>query len=61
MRGDICIIVDLRVANQAIKSERHLIATVEKIVQEMRETCHFSKLDLLSAYHQLELDVNRKK
>ena len=42
--GDIRIIFDTRVANQAIKRERHPIPTVEEIVQEMRGACHFSKL-----------------
>ena len=45
----------MRVANRAIKRERHPIPTVEEIVQEMSEVCHFSKLDLRSGYHQLEL------
>ena len=44
--GNIHIIVDMRVANQAIKRERHPIPTVEEIVQEMSGACHFSKLDL---------------
>ena len=47
----------MRVANQAIKRERHPILTVEEIVQEMSGACHFSKLDLRSGYHQLELDA----
>ena len=55
--GDIRIIIYMRVANQAIKRERHPIPTVEEIVQEMSGACHFSKLDLRSGYHQLELDA----
>ena len=55
--GDIRIIVDIMVANQAIKRERHPIPTVEETVQEICGACHFSKLDLRSGYHQLELDA----
>ena len=47
----------MRVANEVIKRERHSIPTVEEMVQEMSGTCHFSKLDLRSGYHQLELDT----
>ena len=42
----ICIIVDMRVSNQAIKRERHPIPTVEEIIQEISGDCDFSKLDL---------------
>ena len=59
--GDICIIVDMRVANQAIKRERHPLPTVEEIVQEMSGACHFSKLDLRSGYHKLELDATSRE
>ena len=45
------------VSNQAIKRERHPIPAVREIVQEMSGACHFSKLDLGSGYHQLELDA----
>ena len=55
--GDIRITIDMRVANQAIKRERHSIPTVEEIVQEMNEACHFSKLEISSGYHKLELDA----
>ena len=50
--GDIRIIIDIKVANQAFKRS---ILTVEEIVQEMSVGCYFSKLDLRSGYHQLEL------
>ena len=44
--GSICVIVDIRVGNQAIKRERHFIPPGEEFVQEMSGICHFSKLDL---------------
>ena len=50
--GDVRIIADMRAANQAIKRERHPIATAEEIVQEMSGACQFSKLALRSGYHQ---------
>ena len=55
--GNICIIVDMKVANQAIQSERYPVPTVEEIVQKMIGAFHFSKLNLCSEYHQLELLV----
>ena len=51
----------MRVANQAIKRQKHPIRTVEEIVQEMSGACHFSKLDLRSGYHQLELDATSRE
>ena len=55
--GNICIIVDMKIANKAIKRKRHPIHTVKEIVHKMSGACHFSKLDLHSGYHQLELDA----
>ena len=49
--------VDMWVANQAIKRERHPIPTVKEIVQEMSGAWHFSKLHLHLGYHQLELNA----
>ena len=55
--GDIRIIVDMTVANQAIKREIHPVTSLEGIVQEMSGACHFSKLEMRSRYHQLEIDA----
>ena len=60
-RGNICIIIDMRVANQAIKREMHPIPTAEEIVQEISGACHSSKLDCRSGFQQFQLDVDLKK
>ena len=39
----ICIIVDMRVSNQAIKRERHPIPTVKEIIQEIKWRLRFLK------------------
>ena len=59
--GSICVIVDMRVGNQAIKRERHFIPPGEEFVQEMSGICHFSELDLRWGYHQLELNAASQK
>ncbi|CAB4023777.1 Transposon Tf2-9 poly, partial [Paramuricea clavata] len=53
--GDIRVCVDMRQANSAIIRERHPIPTIEETLQELQGATVFSKLDLRSAYHQIEL------
>ena len=54
--GDIRICVDMRAPNQAIKRTRHITPTIEDLTNALNGATVFSKLDLNSAYHQLELD-----
>lgn len=54
--GDIRICADLRVANKAVKRTRYQIPTVEQLLSEMGNAGIFSKIDLNSYYHQIELD-----
>ena len=48
--------IDMRMANRAIIREWHVTPTIEEIVQDLNGATVFSKLDLRSAYNQLELD-----
>ena len=48
--------IDMRMANRAIIRERHVTPTIEEIVQDLNGATVFSKLNLRSAYNQLELD-----
>ena len=48
--------INMRMANRAIIRERHVTPTIEEIVQDLNGATVFSKLDLQSAYDQLELD-----
>lgn len=54
--GDVRICVDMRAPNQAIKRTRHVTPTLEDLINALNGASVFSKLDLNSAYHQLELD-----
>ncbi|MCG8430742.1 MAG: RNA-directed DNA polymerase, partial [Candidatus Omnitrophica bacterium] len=53
--GGIRICVDMREANKAIQRERHVIPTLDDLVNDLNGATVFSTLDLSSAYHQLEL------
>ena len=46
----------MRAPNQAIKRTRHITPTIEDLINALNGATVFSKLDLNSAYHQLELD-----
>ena len=54
--GDIRICVDMRRANEAIERERHPIPTIEEVLHDLNGSTVFSKLDLKSGFHQVELD-----
>ncbi len=49
------ICVDMRLPNQAVCRERHISPTVDDIIHDLNGAVMFSKLDLNSGYHQLEL------
>ncbi|CAC5416418.1 unnamed protein product [Mytilus coruscus] len=53
---EIRLCVDMREANKAIIRERHLLPTVEELIHDLNNASIFSKIDLRSGYHQLELD-----
>ena len=53
--GDICLCVDMRQANTAVKRGRLPIPTTDEVLQDLNQSKFFSKLDLTSAYHQIEL------
>ena len=50
-----CICVDIREANHAIRRERHIIPTVEEISLDLNGCAVFSKLDLNQGYQQILL------
>lgn len=54
--GEIRICADLRVANKAVKRTRYQIPTVEQLLSEIGNANVFSKIDLNSYYHKIELD-----
>ena len=52
--------VDMSLPNKAIERERHPRPTIDDLVTELNGACYLSKLDLNSAYHQLELDESSR-
>lgn len=59
--GEIRICVDMRRANEAIERENYPVTTFETLMTKLRGAQFFSKLDLLSAYHQLELHADSRE
>ena len=59
--GDIRLCVDMRQANAAIVRERHPIPTVDEILYNVNGSEIFSKLDLRSGYHQIELEESSRE
>ena len=53
--GEVRICIDMREANKAVKREKHLMPTIDDLVADLNGATVFSKLDLSSGYHQLEL------
>jgi hypothetical protein len=45
----------MRVANTSVKRVRHPIPTIDELLQDMNSSKIFSKLDVASTYHQIEL------
>ena len=55
LMGDIRLCVDMRQANMAVKRERYPIPTIDEVLQDFNQSKFFSRRDLNSAYHQIEL------
>ena len=53
--GDIRLCVDMWRANMAVKRERNPIPIIDEVLQDLDQRKFFSKLDLNSACHQIEL------
>ena len=54
------VCVDMRNANEAIERTRYPTPTVEELIGKLSGAKYFSKLDMNSAFHQLELDPNSR-
>ena len=53
--NEIRLCLDLRHPNKAVKRHRHPTPTIDEITTDLNGACFFSKLDLRSGYHQIEL------
>ncbi|XP_033114101.1 uncharacterized protein K02A2.6-like [Anneissia japonica] len=58
--GKIRIFVDLRKPNEAVIEDKFPLPSIEEMLSEMNGATYFSKLDLKSAYYQLELDSDSR-
>jgi hypothetical protein len=45
----------MRNTNKAITHERHILPTIDELIHDLSGSTVYSKLDLRSGYHQLEL------
>ncbi|XP_055613061.1 uncharacterized protein K02A2.6-like [Uranotaenia lowii] len=57
---DVRICVDMRKANKAIIPEKHPLPTFEEIMPHLDGCKLFSKIDLVKAFHQIELAPNSR-
>ncbi len=55
MWADLHCVLPVRMANEAIKRERHPTPTVDDLIHNFNGATVFSKLDLRSGYHQIPL------
>ena len=53
--GEVRVCVDMRQANKAVMRERYPIPNVDELLQSLNGATVFSKLDLRSGYHQIEI------
>ena len=53
--GEIRLCVDMHQPNRAILRERHITPTIDDLIHDLNGATVFSKIDLNSGYHQLEL------
>ena len=53
--GKVRVCVDMRLANKAIKRERHNTPTLNELIHKLNGAVVFSKMDLNQGYNQLEL------
>ena len=53
--GDIRLCVHMQQANMAVRQKWYPIPTIDEVLQDLNQSKFFSKLDLNSAYHQIEL------
>ena len=58
--GSVRRCLDMRRVNEAVIRERHMIAKLDELLQDINGATVFSKIDLTSGYHQLQLREESK-
>ena len=59
--GDIRITIDYKPLNKIIKNDNYPLPNISDINKQLAKTNYFSKIDLKSAYYQIECDEQSKK
>ena len=59
--GGVCIRVDLKKLNRAVKRERYMLPTLEDVMHKLKGSTVFTKLDATSGFWQLPLDDETAK
>ena len=59
--GTLCICIDPRDLNKAMKREHHPMQTIEEVVTRMPNAAIFSILDASSGFWQIKLDQQSEK
>jgi hypothetical protein len=59
--GDIRITIDYKPLNRIIKNDNYPLPNISDIYKQLAKTNYFSKIDLKSAYYQIECDEQSKK
>ena len=54
--GDLCVCIDPKPLNVALKRERYQIPVIDDVLPDLAKARVFTKVDLASAFWQLELD-----
>jgi len=58
--GGVCLCVDIRMPNKAIRREKNPSPTVDDLIHNLNGATVFSKLDLRASYHQIPLVVKSR-
>lgn len=58
---DFRLCVDMRRANEAVICEKHPMPAIEDVEPQLKDASRFSIVDLLQAYHQIELDEKSRE
>lgn len=62
MDGSMRLCIDSRELNKVTVKNRYTLPRIDDLFDQLKETCMFSKIDMLSGYHQLrnkETDVSK--
>ena len=59
--GSLRLCVDYRLLNQRTKKDNYCLPRIEDILDSLNGSCYFSRLDLKSGYHHIEIEEGHKE